>query len=255
MRIPVRVLVPVGFTLSEAHNYATIYFLHGRGGAMGTSARSQAEDIGYLGKLAQSRHWIMVAPQDEEGNGFWMEGQESQKKWNEFLAKELIAEIEKLFKIDTRACQRLIVGISMGGTGAFTQAFRYRDLYAGFASHSGTYRMGVKDVMTNPLDQTCFGLQEKQLDESLITRKYSAGKRYLKPMWLDYGENDEPVTRTYKSGLAFIDSLENLEPLAVIHRYTGVDQTHSLFYWRSHLSEYVKWYESVLSKSCETTTP
>jgi S-formylglutathione hydrolase FrmB len=58
-------------------------------------------------------------------------------KYDEYVARELVAHVDSSYRTLARREHRGIAGLSMGGYGAITLALRYPDVFAAAASHSG----------------------------------------------------------------------------------------------------------------------
>ncbi|MBX3032978.1 MAG: hypothetical protein KF865_03570 [Bdellovibrionaceae bacterium] len=247
----VRVLLPPRWR--EKKNLKTLYFLHGRGSAMGEGRPSMIEELGFaqdLGKSADTG-WMIAAPQDARGNDYWMNGVGHSRRWSDFLSTELIAGVEAHFPADPRPCSRLIAGISMGAYGAFYQAYHHPDLYAGAAAHSPLFRFTAEEVRLNPQDPPVFGLTTDELERTLLTRSYArAGAGFRKPLWIDIGDHDELAVRTYTRTFSFLNSLRALEPQAVIRIFSGPGENHSMSYWLRHKARYLGWYEERFAEGC-----
>ena len=58
-------------------------------------------------------------------------------KYDEYVARELVAHVDSSYRTHPRREHRGIAGLSMGGYGAISLALRYPDVFAAAASHSG----------------------------------------------------------------------------------------------------------------------
>jgi S-formylglutathione hydrolase FrmB len=58
-------------------------------------------------------------------------------KYDEYIARELVAHVDSSYRTLARREHRGIAGLSMGGYGAITLALRYPDVFTAAASHSG----------------------------------------------------------------------------------------------------------------------
>ncbi|MDQ4079506.1 MAG: esterase family protein [Gemmatimonadota bacterium] len=58
-------------------------------------------------------------------------------KYDEYVARELVAHVDSSYRTLARREHRAIAGLSMGGYGAITLALRYPEVFAAGASHSG----------------------------------------------------------------------------------------------------------------------
>src|SRR5688500_9171378 len=108
--MPYRVLLPASYETSS-RRYPVLYLLHGLDGRY-TDWTQRTKLAQHLSGLAL----IVVTP--EGANSWyvnWHEG--AAERWEDYLAGDLVAEIDARFRTDARRETRFIAGLSMGGYG------------------------------------------------------------------------------------------------------------------------------------------
>lgn len=122
--ITYRVIFPA--SISQGQKLPVIYLLHGGGG----SYRDWSNYSGVARYAEQG--YLLVMP--EGGNSYYTNSVERPKdKYENYIVKDLIADVETRFPVVPRRDARAIVGVSMGGFGAVKIALKHPDLF-GFAA-------------------------------------------------------------------------------------------------------------------------
>jgi S-formylglutathione hydrolase FrmB len=125
-----RILLPVSYDTGK-QNYPVLYLLHGLYGDY-----KNWTDITSIAKYLGSTDLIIVMP---DGNDSWYTNWASdpQQKYEDYIIKDLIAEVESHYRtIDTRD-SRWIAGLSMGGYGALKFGLKYPQMFSIAGSFSG----------------------------------------------------------------------------------------------------------------------
>jgi S-formylglutathione hydrolase FrmB len=135
---PARVLVllPPSYGSSPLRRYPVLYFLHdGYGNARTLEARGVAAAIRAGMASGDLPEFLLVAP---GAPGSWFsDSHDGIHRYEEFLTGDLIAEVEKRYRVLAGKQARAVTGISMGGYGAFKLALKHPDLYGAVSSLSG----------------------------------------------------------------------------------------------------------------------
>jgi putative tributyrin esterase len=118
--MPYRVILPSNSPSNK--KLATVYLLHGGGGDY--RDWSNYSDVTRFAE----RGFVLVMP---EGNSsYYMNAAERQQdRYEDYITRDLISEVEKRFPVPHDRANRALVGISMGGFGAVTLALKHPDLY------------------------------------------------------------------------------------------------------------------------------
>ena len=118
--MPYRVTLPSHLPANK--KLPVVYLLHGGGG--GYHDWSNYSDVAVFAEQGV----ILVMP---EGNSsYYMNAAaRPQDRYEDYITKDLISDVENRFPAAHDRANRAIVGISMGGFGAVTLAFKHPDLY------------------------------------------------------------------------------------------------------------------------------
>lgn len=143
------IFLPPSYDKDSSRRHPVIYYLHGMNNDHTSWAvprygdiPSRIEGLISAGKVPE---FLMVHPDGE--NSFYTDFPDGSKKYEEFVCKELVEEIEKNFRARTGRANRALAGTSMGGYGALKIAFRHAELYASVAAESPIVLLGE-----NPLE-------------------------------------------------------------------------------------------------------
>lgn len=129
--IPYRVILPKDYDVSEK-NYPVVYLLHGLFG----SCDNWLDLTGITDYLDDKE---LIAVLVEGGNSWYIDSKAATgNKFGSYIIKELIPEIENSFRTINKRESRAIVGLSMGGYGAFKFALK-SDLFTFAGSMSGAF--------------------------------------------------------------------------------------------------------------------
>ena len=118
--MPYRAIIPA--TIAANQKLPVIYLLHGGGG--GFHDWSNYSDVaGYA-----ARGLILVMP---EGNSSYYtnSADRPQDRYEDYIVRDLIADVEQRFPAAIGRTHRAIAGISMGGFGAVVLALKHPDLF------------------------------------------------------------------------------------------------------------------------------
>ena len=129
--VPVTVILPNASQKPGSH-LPVLYLLHGYSNNNGswverTSIRDLAEQYGI----------IVVCPDGGFSSWYFDSPEDPSYRYETFVSKELIAEVDKRFPTLPQRDARAIAGLSMGGHGALFLAFRHPDVYGTTVSFSG----------------------------------------------------------------------------------------------------------------------
>jgi len=80
-------------------------------------------------------------------NSFYVNSLEGSFNYFDFLSEELPNRVKQFFHVSNKREDTFIAGLSMGGYGAFKQAFNYPEKYAAAASMSGALDMVENDLL------------------------------------------------------------------------------------------------------------
>jgi putative tributyrin esterase len=126
-----RVLIPRGY--KRGGRFPVLYLLHGLyGDYQNWDTRTRLEN--YTNNL----HLLIVMP-DADDSWYTNSATAPADKFEDYIAKDLIAEIDNQYRTIHDAHGRAVAGLSMGGYGAVKLALKYPELFAFAGSLSGAF--------------------------------------------------------------------------------------------------------------------
>jgi S-formylglutathione hydrolase FrmB len=131
--MPYRVILPSDYSnqASAAKRFPVVYLLHGLFGHF-----DNWTDKTKLIDYASEHAFIIVTP--EGGDGWYTDSSTvPNDRYETYLIKELIPEIDKKFRTLADREHRTIAGLSMGGYGSIKFGLRYPELFSIVGSFSG----------------------------------------------------------------------------------------------------------------------
>lgn len=126
-----RILVPHDY--DQGGRFPVLYLLHGLyGDYLNWDTRTGLETY------AQNLHLLIVMP-DADDSWYTNSATVAGDKFEDYVAKDLILEIDEKYRTIRERRGRAIAGLSMGGYGALKFALKYPDLFAFAGSLSGAF--------------------------------------------------------------------------------------------------------------------
>lgn len=128
--MPYRIYLPHNYA-STTERYPVLYLLHGLFGSF-----ENWDKLTHLSTYAAGMNWIIVMP---EADNSWYSNSATvpQDKFEDYIAIDLIAEIDANYRTISTRRARAIAGLSMGGYAAMKLALRDPQLFFFAASLSG----------------------------------------------------------------------------------------------------------------------
>ncbi|MBX3244173.1 MAG: esterase family protein [Acidobacteria bacterium] len=238
-KMPYHVITPklYSFKTESERAYPVLYLLHGL-----TGHYNNWPERTKLIEYAKEYDWIIVSV--EGGDGWYTDSVSNEKeKYESYIIKELIPEIEKKYRVDKRREARAIAGLSMGGYGALKFGLKYPEMFVIAGSFSGALSAAEMTEKNRPgaigksID-AIFGPENsdnrKANDIFDIVRKATPEKiKTLPYFYIDCGTEDFlfQINRDFISLL-----LEKKIP----HEYRQLPGTHNWQYWDSQVKEFFR---------------
>ena len=128
---PVRycAFLPASFDQDKTRQYPVLYYLHGLGdneqSLLNMGGWDLIEDLRRQGKIGD---FVVLAP--DGGHTFFLNSADGKVRYEDFLTKEFMPQMEKKYRVDGARATRGITGVSMGGFGALHLAFKYPQQFA-----------------------------------------------------------------------------------------------------------------------------
>lgn len=189
--------------------------------------------------------------------------------YDDYIARDLVAHVDRTYRTRAEAKHRGIAGLSMGGFGAVTLALRYPDVFSAAASHSGVLApallgprpfrepaiwartpaelreaSGRRYVWFAPVFGTdTIGWYARDPGR-LATRLVTAGTS-VPSIWVDCGVSDVFLDQNR----AFVATLRSL---GLSYRYHEPAGGHDWNYWRAQLPHSLTW---LLAQVAGPTSP
>lgn len=144
---PVRycAFLPASFDQDKTRQYPVLYYLHGLGdneqSLLNLGGWDLIEDLRHSGKVGD---FVVLAPSG--GHTFFINSADGKVRYEDFLLKEFMPQMEKRYRIKESPAARGITGISMGGYAALRLAFKYP---AKFAAVSAQMPALIADIPPN----------------------------------------------------------------------------------------------------------
>lgn len=128
-----RVVLPAGYADAKnaAMRYSTLYLLHGLTGSF-----ANWTDRTKVAEYALKHNFIIVTP--DGGNGWYSDSVSTPNdKYESYIVKELVPEIDKIYRTHADRDHRVVAGLSMGGYGGLKFGLKYPEMFWLAGSFSG----------------------------------------------------------------------------------------------------------------------
>lgn len=247
-QMPYRVALPKNYASNSSERFPVIYLLHGL-----TGHYDNWGDKGKISEYLAPYNFIVVMP---EGDNGWYTDSASvpQDKYESYIVKELIPEIDKKFRTNSARNGRIIAGLSMGGYGSLKFGLKYPEMFQLVGSFSGA--LGAASwsekttgnswkALTDSI-MSVYGAEgsetRKDNDIYKIVREMPADKMKALPfMYIDCGTEDSLIALNRE-----FDAL--LFEKKIPHEYRQLPGAHNWQYWEAQIQEFFQVAERHLSK-------
>lgn len=240
-----RIILPTDYSnLNETSRYPVIYLLHGLTGSF-----ANWTDKTKLTEYAAKSKFIIVTP--EGANGWYTDSISAPNdKYESYIVKELIPEIDKKFRTIADRDHRMIAGLSMGGYGAIKFGLKYPEMFNFVGSFSGA--LGVATFSSNGSDaigksiKSVFGDLDsdarKDNDIFKMIRELPAEKQRSLPfIYLSCG-TDDFLIQNNREFLALLNEKK------VPHEYRELPGGHTWAFWDDQVREFLAVADKALKK-------
>jgi S-formylglutathione hydrolase FrmB len=216
-------MLPADYAHSQKR-YPVLYLLHGWHGDYTNWVK-----LTNLVEYARRYPIIIITP-DAENSWYVNSATMPQNRFEDFVTKDLIEEVDSHWRTIASPHRRAIAGLSMGGYGAILFALKHPNLFAFAGSISGAFEgpNGI-DVVLPELQES---LQQAYGPAGSSTREEndvyalapSANADKLPYLFLDCGTQDPLLASNRK----FVDILSGRKIPYEYHEYPG---SHTWSYW------------------------
>ena len=200
-KMPYCAFLPPSFDQDKHRHYPVLYFFHGLGDDEQSLLSGGWDIISDLRSKGKIGDFIILAPRG--GHTFYLNSENGKVRYEDFLMKEFMPQMEKKYRVEGTRATRGITGVSMGGYGALRLAFKYPDEFAAVsaqmpaliidvpkdmaASSSGSPDALMGDVFGNPINRSYFDRN----NVFYFARTDSVASLKRMKIYFDVGNNDD----------------------------------------------------------------
>lgn len=236
--MPYRIILPAEYSALKQREpgYPVIYLLHGL-----TGHYSNWTDKAKLAEYAANHKFIIVTPEGD--NGWYSDSvTAANDKYESYIVKELIPEIDKNYRTIADREHRVIAGLSMGGYGSLKFGMKYPEMFSlvgsfsgalGAASYStataGTLIGGGIDKIFGPLDSEA----RKANDIFRMVREVTPEKLKAMPFVYQSCGTEDFLIQNNRDFLALLNEKK------VPHEYRERPGVHDWVFWDDQVREFL----------------
>ncbi len=233
--MPYRVVLPIDYKAKPEARYGVIYLLHGL-----TGHYNNWTDRTRLAEYAAAHQFIIVTPEGD--NGWYTDSvTAANDKYESYIVKELIPEIEKRYRTLADRDNRFIAGLSMGGYGAVKYGLKYPAMFSIVGSFSGALgAAGFNETNAGAIGKSMAAVFGPDNSETRRSNDVFALIRGLTP------ENTKQLPFIYQScGTEDFLIANNREFVALLvekkvpHEYRQHPGAHTWDFWDTHVREFL----------------
>jgi enterochelin esterase-like enzyme len=228
------VILPPGY--GRELSYPVLYLLHGYGGWSHSWIELRLHQTAdYLWSENRLQPFIIVLADGE--NSYFLNHADGGPRWADYLAEDLVQEIDTAFLTRPEAPFRAIGGLSMGGDGALQLALNRPDVFSIVGAHSPTTRLTFEQVTVPYYGDEAYWQQHNPL-----WLMQQAGSMAQLTIWIDAGTEDEWLP----SARALHDVLQ---AGSIPHWYAEIEGGHGAAYWIANQPAYLHFYAEAFTHS------
>ncbi|MGO9305035.1 MAG: alpha/beta hydrolase [Candidatus Korobacteraceae bacterium] len=234
--------LPASFDQDKTRRYPVLYFLHGlednEESLLNFGGWDVVSELRSKGKIGD---FVILAP--SAGHTFYINSGDGKVRYEDFLMKEFMPEMEKKYRADGTRATRGITGISMGGYGALRLAFKYPDKFAAVSAQMPALIADVpKDIGASAqggpgaLLGNVFGSRD-YFDRNNVfyfARTDSAASLKRMKIYFNVGNNDD---YGFEQGAEELDKL--LKSRGIPHEFHIYPGGHAAEFVQSHFGDVV----------------
>lgn len=237
--IPYNIYLPAGYADGAKNDvrYPVIYLLHGLTGSFGDwAARTN------LKQYAGDHQFIIVMPDGK--NGWYTDSATvPDDKFESYIIKELIPEVDKIYRTKATRSNRAIAGLSMGGYGSLKFGLKFSDLFSLAGSFSGA--LGITEITDkNSIPFIATSVMSVYGDAGSETRKANDLFKLLREVnaekakglpfiYVDCGTEDFLIQNNR-------DFISLLTEKKIPHEFRQLPGAHDWKFWDSQIQEFLR---------------
>jgi S-formylglutathione hydrolase FrmB len=252
--VPYCVMLPPSYDQNQAapaRRYPVLYYLHGLGDNEQSLVNAGGWQV-YEDLLDQKKvgEYIIVTPYGFRS--FYINSRDGKFAYEDFFTREFMPAIERKYRVKAGRASRGIMGVSMGGYGAFHYAFKYPQLFGSMSAHMaalmenppenlGKSREGrlLAEIFGDPLDRAYY----KRNSPFTYARTQPAATLNRLALYFDVGANDG---YGFDSGNRSMDAL--LTSRKVKHEFHIYPGGHDWSYVIQHFGASLEWHSKAFDK-------
>jgi len=229
--MPYTVFLPPGY--EGGRRYPVLYMLHGIGGdhASEWPGYGLLEEASALMARGDVRPFIIVLPEGEDG--YWVDHVDG-PAWGSYVARDVVAEVDRTLRTVPESGARAIGGNSMGGHGALQLAMNFPGTFDVVGAHSPTLRP-FESAPPYFGDEAQFAARDPA---SLVDARPQVARRLR--IALDVGGDD-----TWRPGVEELHA--HLVANGVAHTFEVLPGDHSDAYWSGNVERYLRMYAAAFA--------
>lgn len=194
--------LPASFDADKTRRYPVLYYLHGLGdneqSLLNMGGWDLIEELRRTGKIGE---FVILAP--GAGHTFFLNAADGKVRYEEFLLKEFMPQMENKYRVESSATKRGITGVSMGGFGALRLGFKYPQQFAAVSAQmpaliaeippdfaaggAGSPGSMMGDVFGDPFNRSFF----ERNNVFYFARSTPAAQLKRLKIYFDVGNNDD----------------------------------------------------------------
>lgn len=235
----------------KGKRYPILYYLHG----LGDNEQSLVNGGGwnlYERMLEEKKigEYIIATPYGYRS--FYINARDGKFAYEDFFVKEFMPAMERKYRVRAGRASRGIMGVSMGGYGAFHYAFKYPERFVSVSAHMAAFmedppanlggtREGrlLGDVFGNPLDKQYY---QRNSPFSLARTRPAATLNRL-AIYFDVGRNDGYGFDAGNTALSNV-----LNSRGVKHEFHVFPGGHDWSFVVEHFGKSLEWHGEAFSK-------
>ncbi|HEY9188630.1 MAG TPA: alpha/beta hydrolase family protein [Ignavibacteria bacterium] len=231
------VILPPNYYLNTDERFIVIYLLHGYTGDFNDWVSRTN-----VAKYATNYNFIIVTP-DAKNSWYVNAINKKNSNYEDYIIKELIPHIGKIYRaLDTRH-GRVIAGLSMGGYGALRLALKYPNTFFYSGAFSGAFHIlsaitNLKDTKSNLIKDAIeiFGDKEGDFwnDCDIFKLIDKSNNLVLPYIYLSCGKDD--VYELFDSNRKVAEALQKKK---IMYEYHELPGSHNWVYWDKAIKDFL----------------
>jgi S-formylglutathione hydrolase FrmB len=172
----------------------------------------------------------VVFPQGDYA--YWVNHVDGGPRWGDYVARDLVRQVDATYRTLPTAARRGIGGLSMGGHGALQLAFNYPNVFSVVGAHSPSLRPDDGEIPF--LGSEAEWARRDPIELALTARGIDHHK-----VWIDIGDEDV----YYDRAEILRDALRDRGIEAQWHAQEGRDHG----WWDNYIDDYLRFYDWALN--------